>query len=102
MSAADELLKACQRLVADMVLDALGIGRRDGFADAQLAEEGEYDLVPLLRFTGQLPAFTRQSDRAVGLGRDQSGILQPRQRCWARSAPRQCPFCSSKSAIASK
>ena len=42
---------------ADVVLDALGIGLCDGFADAEREEEGDDDLVPVTDALGEFLAI---------------------------------------------
>lgn len=49
-----ETTDAGQSLGADVVLDALGVDLGDLFWNAQLQQEGEHQLVPFARLTGDI------------------------------------------------
>src|SRR3546814_11997128 len=61
-----EAFEGRQGLVADMMLDALGVVFGVGVADADGPEEIEDDLVPAERHLGQFDPGLGQDDRAVG------------------------------------
>src|SRR3546814_11167606 len=73
-----EAFEGRQGLVADMMLDALGVVFGVGVADAAGPEEIEDDLVPAARPLGQFDTGLGQEDRAVGPRRDPAVALQAR------------------------
>ncbi len=65
--------------LADVVFDPFGIDPRGLFGNPQCQQEGFHDLVLAPSVLGHFPAFVGKEDRAVGLLRDQFGLLQPFQ-----------------------
>lgn len=61
---------------ADVMFNPLGVHFGDPFGDAEASEEGHDGFVPAFARGGEGAAFFRQKNRAIGLRRNEAGVLQ--------------------------
>src|SRR3954452_19805360 len=71
-----QTIEGIERLMADMMLDALGIDPRHVLADPQGAQEGVDDLVTPPAVLGEVATVAGEEDRTVGLRMHQAITLQ--------------------------